>query len=470
MRASGSLHKRGRVRRGLIEFLRVPLLIAVGFCIAAVVIGWADSARVLPPLLRGMLDHVVPSREAVSFISAVATSLMTVTSITFSVLLIAVQQTASSLTPVVFDQYLRRTSNRVYFGFFVGATAFAFILLATARQKPAPELGAVVTLVLTLVALVALLFLIHSTVDQMRPQSVVRSIHELGLRARQRELRLLGRCRVRSEVAEGAPVRAVRSPDSGYVVSIDLDRLARVAEEAGDEGEVVVTGHLGQYILFGEVIAEVTGLASDDDGADREVVGAFELGDVRDVDAEGGYAIDQLENIAWATGSSAIQSPSTSASAIRAIGDLVARWLESGERDRSPEATRETVLPVVYEDGATDRGISALAAITLAATESSQAQTAAELVRAFALIAPRLESDDDRAAFTGALDACLPALAQHGSLPALMAALRGLSAEMSRAGMDASHVDETSALLTRSASQLQPKPSSEPSATHPEGR
>jgi hypothetical protein len=32
-----------------------------------------------------------------------------------------VQQTASSLTPVVFDQFLRRTSNQVYFGFFIGA-------------------------------------------------------------------------------------------------------------------------------------------------------------------------------------------------------------------------------------------------------------------------------------------------------------------------------------------------------------
>lgn len=455
MRASGSLHKRGRVRRGLIEFLRIPLLIALGFCLAAMAIGWADSAQWLPPALRLILEQVIPSQEAVSFIAAVATSLMTVTSITFSVLLIAVQQTASSLTPVVFDQYLRRTSNRVYFGFFVGSTAFAFILLATARQKPAPELGAFVTLALTLVALVALLFLIHSTVDQMRPQSVVRSIHELGLRARERELRFLGRCRERSERSENTPVRAVQSPDSGYVVSIDLDRLSRVAGRAGTGAEVTVKGQLGQYILFGEVIAEVAGLGADDAGMDREVIGAFELGDVRDVDAEGGYAIDQLENIAWATGSSAIQSPSTSASAIRAIGDLVARWLEAGERDRSPEATRENALPVVYEDGATDRGISALAALIMAATESWQSQTAAELARAFALIAPRLESDDDRAAFTGAIDASLPTLAQRTSVPALTAALEGLSAEMSRAGLDASRVDEVNELLTRARAHPQ---------------
>lgn len=43
-----------------------------------------------------------------------ATGLVTVTSITFSLLLLAVQQTASSLSPVVFDQFVRRRSNQIY--------------------------------------------------------------------------------------------------------------------------------------------------------------------------------------------------------------------------------------------------------------------------------------------------------------------------------------------------------------------
>ena len=121
----------------------MPLAIAVGFSLLAAVVAWADAQRLLPGPVRQALEAIVPAGDATDFISAMVTSLMTVTSITFSVLLIAVQQTASSLTPVVFDQYLRRTGNRVYFGFFVGATAFAFILLAAARGKPAPELGAV---------------------------------------------------------------------------------------------------------------------------------------------------------------------------------------------------------------------------------------------------------------------------------------------------------------------------------------
>jgi hypothetical protein len=138
LRSSGGLHEAGRMRRGIAEFLRLPLLITAGFTVAAVLVGVLDGAGEGAPL-RDVATAVVPGAGATDFISAVATSLMTVTSITFSVLLLAVQQTASSLTPVVFDQYLRRRSNQAYFGFFVGVTAFAFIVLGLAR-RPSPGL------------------------------------------------------------------------------------------------------------------------------------------------------------------------------------------------------------------------------------------------------------------------------------------------------------------------------------------
>ncbi len=91
-----------------------------------------DAVAAPDAFLRDVARTLVPGPGAVDFVAAVATSLLTVTSITFSVLTLAVQQTASSLTAVVFDQFLRRTSNQVYFGFFVGLTAFTFIVLGAA--------------------------------------------------------------------------------------------------------------------------------------------------------------------------------------------------------------------------------------------------------------------------------------------------------------------------------------------------
>jgi hypothetical protein len=112
----GTMHEAGRTRRGIVEFLRLPLLIMVGFCVVGVLLVVVDAtARAADPL-RSLMTAVVPEHGAVEFVATAAASVVTVTSITFSVLL-AVQETASNLTPVVFDQFLRRVANQVYFGF-----------------------------------------------------------------------------------------------------------------------------------------------------------------------------------------------------------------------------------------------------------------------------------------------------------------------------------------------------------------
>jgi uncharacterized membrane protein len=305
LRSSGGLHEAGRLRRGIAEFLRLPLLITLVFCLAGVLVAVLDVTAGKGTPLRGVAAAMVPGDNAFEFVSAVATSVVTVASITFSVLLLAVQQTASSLTAVVFDQFLRRRANQIYFGFFVGLSAFSFLILGITRADPAPVYGAAITLVLTVVALVLLLLLIHGTIDQMRPQSVVRSIHELALRARERELILLGRTRAQRQSNPGTKERAVTVPDSGYVVSIDVDKLARTAAAAGDDVEVIAEGTLGCYLMFGDVAARLVGVAPDDGSWDNAVRAAFGLDDIRDVRVESGYATDQLENIAWVAASSA---------------------------------------------------------------------------------------------------------------------------------------------------------------------
>jgi hypothetical protein len=125
LRSSGRLHEANRFQRGVAGVLRLPLLLTIAFCLGAVGVSLLDRLTPDGAGFRTLVRSIVSEGGAIDFLSAVATSLLAVTSITFSVLLLAVQQTASSLTPVVFDQFLRRTANQVYFGFLIGATAFS---------------------------------------------------------------------------------------------------------------------------------------------------------------------------------------------------------------------------------------------------------------------------------------------------------------------------------------------------------
>lgn len=63
-------------------------------------------------------------------LQAIATGVVTVASISLSVLLLAVQQTTSSLSPVVLDQFIRRRGNQAFLGFFIGLALFAYVVMA----------------------------------------------------------------------------------------------------------------------------------------------------------------------------------------------------------------------------------------------------------------------------------------------------------------------------------------------------
>ncbi|AUZ88265.1 hypothetical protein CVO76_11925, partial [Arthrobacter agilis] len=175
----GRLMKASRLRRGMNEFLVLPLIITGVFCVVAVGVALWDTQGSVPAL-RQVAGSIIPASSAAGVVGVAAASLMTVTSITFSMLLISVQQTSNFLGAVVFDQYLRRRANQVYVGYFIGATAFSFIVFASAGSDSPPVIGAFATLLLTVGSLVMLLLLIHSTVDQMRPECVVNPIHELA--------------------------------------------------------------------------------------------------------------------------------------------------------------------------------------------------------------------------------------------------------------------------------------------------
>jgi Predicted membrane protein (DUF2254) len=230
-----------------------------------------------------------------------------------------------------------------------------------------------------------------------------------------------------------------------------------------------VEGRLGEYVIFDGAVARILGVDPDDDRWDEEVLLAFGIDDLRNVEVESGYSIDQLENIAWASGTSAFQSPNTAAIAIRALRDLIGRWLIAGERDRSDRADEQETLPVVYLDGAVQRVIDALASLVIGAAESRQAQTCAELIDGFAGVARRLRNDQDRRAFDLALDNALPAVVEQAEVPRLRAALDLLEQTLDAVDRGPDRVRDVGESLRDATRRRVPKPSDEPEAARPPG-
>lgn len=422
-RPSASAPVRVRMPRALREFGAVPLLVVAALLLLAVVSIYADQAQG-PALttIRDVLGQVIGKQSASATLGAVATGLVTVTSITFSVLLLAVQQTASSLSPVVFDQFVRRRGNQVFLGLFVGLALYAYVVLATVQPGTPPIIGAFVATVLTVAALGSLLFLVYSTINQMRPRNVMRQLHDRAVRAHDRETALIAR--TRRVPASQLDVRAqFRSNTFGYVESIDLavlrDRTAEDADNGTDpavRSEVEFHVSLGAEVALGDVLASVRAHdAETADGIRRRLEKAVTFSPAPDLDFDATTGVRDLSNIGWTSGSTSKQNPAIAAQALHALRDLAVRWTIEGDRT-GPEP-----LGIVYPDDDVDTVLDALYSAIVVAHESHQHDQAARVLDAYTAV---LAHADRRVAdrISGDVGAMQPLLEEMPASPPLTAA------------------------------------------------
>ncbi|MDQ6727786.1 MAG: DUF2254 domain-containing protein [Actinomycetota bacterium] len=409
----------------------MPLGVVAAFVVmaaATIVFDQSHAGWLSAP--RHTLGHFVGKGAASAALSAIATGVVTVASITFSVLLLAVQQTAGSLSPVVFDQFVRRRSNQVYLGFFVGLGIYAYVVLAAVQPDTPPVLGAALAILLTIIALLILLTLVYSTLNQMRPVNVIFAIRTTALGARERERELLARTR-RTPCATGPAEETAVSPGTGYVTGIDLEAVRTALEGAESAGvELVVT--LGTYVVAGDPVAHVRG-AGDQASQVAAAIGAevVELGRQRDVEVDATASVEELANIAWTSGSTSKHSPEIASESLNALRDLLCRW----SNDDAPTPDPSGVLPVSYRDDDCERVVDAMLDLVAVAHESQQQQTMARVLAAFTETLPRLREVERRRVATGLREAA-PLLAQRAWTPKLRSAGARAVAALSQAGCD----------------------------------
>ena len=376
------------LRRAFREFALVPSLVVVAFLALAVVSVIADEGHV--PALHGVREltgHVIGSKSASTALQAIATGLLTVTSITFSVLLLAAQQTASNLSPVVFDQFVRRRVNQVLLGFFVGLCVFAYLVMAAQTGTP-PVVGAAIATLLTVVAMVLLLVLIYITVDQMRPANVLRQIHRQTLKARAMQAHLR-RCTLREPRGTGRVTARYLADRTGYVTGIDEESLARALERA-PRAEIRLQVTLGQAITYGDVIATVH---DDDEGTARsladEVRAGILLDQWRDIARDATTGVAEITNIAWTSGSTSKHSPQVARQGLDILKDLTARRFD--EDDGADPPVRP--LAVVYPDTYLDQLLDSVYGLLVVAHESHQHLTAARVLDVYRALLPQAPAD-----------------------------------------------------------------------------
>lgn len=375
------------MRRALDEFLLIPTCVIGAFLLLAALSFTLDQLQ--PQWLqfgRELLEAYAFSdpKATADVLATVAGALATIVSITITLLLIALQQSASSLTHQIYDQFLRRRYNQFYFGFFVGLSLYALLTLATVGPVN-PVFGAALTFVLTATALYLLIVMFYTTIDQMRPSAIIEAIHDHTLLGRARQRTLVDKTRRSSRC--NAPVRCTtRSAHHGFVTRIDIETIAAAAARCENEVEVELRVSIGSFVALGDVLATIRAHSERDAAALGKVVEhAVERSRDRDLRSDPLDGIEEMETIAWTTISSAQSDPDPALIAVCGLRDLLARWTSSEDAASGMEPA-----PVVYPDNVMARLMDAFESLAVSASESMQHQTYAEILRALTLMFARL--------------------------------------------------------------------------------
>ncbi len=436
-------------RRAFSEFLAIPTVVIIAFLALAACAIWMDSLRIKygwPAILPGSHASIQ------TLLGTVATSIITVTSITFSLLLVAVQQGASALTSQVYDQFLRRRANQVFFGFFVGLALYCLVTLAAVHPHYTPVYGAIVAFLLTVVALCLLIILIYSTIDQMRPVMIVKSIRKHVETARQLQVRMLQQ--TRAVLPDGVvQAKAVRIPSdrSGYLTNIDVRALNCFDQR--EVAAVVVLRSIGDYVSRGEDVLELQFLSQHTNCEFRRLLAALKLEDQRDLTSDAAYGIEQLTTIGWTSTSTAKSNPQPGILAVQSLRDLAAEWYAV---PGTPPKQRSEGVPVIYSDNVPLTLVRGFESLAVVASESMQHQTLAAVYRAIEFCLQHVP-DDLVLSLANVARRSLSALGDHVLTDELQKAMVALAKALEKRGSElaASEVDLACSKLAETIGSLQ---------------
>lgn len=364
------------IKRAFKEFLTLPTLLIAGFLLLAFCSYKIDKAEIgwLQPFRQFLQQHVFANAKATSdLLGAIAAGIISVTSLTITLLLIVVQQSAASMTSQVFDQFLRRKTNQLYFGFFVGLALFSLITLATVNDPFNPVLGGTLAFVFTVVALYLLVLLMYTTINQMRPVEIIEAIHDHILSSRNVQLKIIEQT-LRGPVFEGKFTKRIKSEKHGYVAKINIEKIGKAINNV-TEIEVVFLFSIGTYIAYGDDLALIkTNGEADIEIICKAVLQAVHLDRQRDIDFDAAYGIEQLEMIAWTSISTAKSNPAPGLITIRSLRNVLSRW----SLDKQEKSSAK--LPIVYTDNTMEKLMDTIETLAVISSESMQHQNFIEVL------------------------------------------------------------------------------------------
>jgi uncharacterized membrane protein len=338
-----------RVRLGILwERISGSLWLVPALCTIVAVILAAVSVELDRRLLAaGRVDLYLAfgggAEGARGVITAIGSTVITVTGVIFSVTIVALQLASSQYSPRVLRSFMRDWSNQVVLGVFIGVFAYTLLVLRTVRSASddgesfVPSLSVAIAIGLAFVSIGFLIYFIHHVARSIQAAVIIdRAVHDTCTVAE----RLFPPTEesaewppVASSVALGQPA-TITATDAGYIQAIDEDALFHLACQR--QVTLRIERRIGEHLLPGTVLASVWPADSPPDDLMDAVRAAFVVGSERTLFNDPELGVRQVTDIALRALSPSLNDPTTAMICF----DRLAETLVLVGRCRTPPSVR----------------------------------------------------------------------------------------------------------------------------------
>jgi uncharacterized membrane protein len=347
-------------------FLVRPLVIALLLGTTGMLL--SEMEERFPELSAWVPHALFPSHSdpqvAQVILGDIATSIMTVVSIVFAMLLMTLTLASTQFSPRILVSFVRDRATQWTLGIFLGTFSYCMAALPAARSMPvpfAPVATATGAMVLALLCVGWLIFFIHHISQAISVNHIVDRIagetEEVIDQLMPHPYRVAYLTEV--PVLPGtAPSMAVAGLHSGYIRFVDIPALVKVAKLAGVK--VAVQRRVGHFVPAGVPLLRVTRPERVAEDVRAALLATFDIGPVRTLQQDVEFGVLQIADIALKAISPAVNDPSTAITCLDQLGRILIRWISRDSPRRalfSPPNVLRVTMPWITLDEMLDTAL-----------------------------------------------------------------------------------------------------------------
>lgn len=305
----------------------------------------------LSPYIPSDLPAKIGADAVDHILGIIASSMLTVTTFSLSVMVSAYSAATSNVTPRATQLVMEDSTTQNVLSTFVGSFLFSLVGIIVLSTGAYGAQGRVVLFVATIVVIILIVATLLRWIDHLsrlgrvtETTALVEEVTAKAMQQRHRNPYMSGRA-FDASITVSPLARPVHSADIGYVQHVDMAALSDLV--GGGDGRIYLKATPGEFVDPTQPLAWVLGLDSED--IETALRNCYLIADTRSFDQDPRFGASVLAEIASRALSPGINDPGTAIDVIGRAVRTLAIWAEPVE-PQEPDYPSIFVPPLELSD------------------------------------------------------------------------------------------------------------------------